>query len=255
VKKLATLFILSSLVVSTASAWGQNGHRIVGYIAQQYLTKKAQKNIENVLGHETLAEVSNFMDFIKSDATYDHMKPWHYCTIPDGQTYAEAGTPDEGDAIWAIDRFVKELKTKTFKEQNEAFVLKSLIHLVGDIHQPLHVGNGEDRGGNDVKLKFFWENSNLHSVWDTGMIEKQNYSYTEYANWINHPTDEEIEKWQSATVLEWANESMQCREQVYDLPESMSISYEYIYKNRELVNQRLLQAGIRLAGLLNEIYG
>ena len=83
-------------MVSSADAWGQNGHRIVGYIAQHYLTKKAQRNIEKVLGTETLAEVSAYMDFIKADATYDHMKPWHYCTIPDGQTYAQAGTPAQG---------------------------------------------------------------------------------------------------------------------------------------------------------------
>lgn len=254
-KKTVVFIALSILVVSSADAWGQNGHRIVGYIAQHYLTKKAQRNIEKVLGTETLAEVSAYMDFIKADATYDHMKPWHYCTIPDGQTYAQAGTPAQGDIIWAIDRFMAELKSKKFEEQDEAFVLKALVHLVGDIHQPLHVGNGRDRGGNDIKLRFFREDTNLHSVWDTGIIEKQNYSYTEYANWINHTSDAEVEEWQSANVLDWANESMSYREQVYDLPEDMSISYDYIYKNRSLVNQRLLQAGVRLAGLLNEIYG
>lgn len=236
-------------------AWGQTGHRVVGQIAENHLTRKAKKNIAKVLGDETLAEVSTWMDFIKSDKQFDHMKPWHYATIPDGKTYAEAGTPKEGDIIVTIDRLVKELKSKQFTDGGEAVALKCLVHLIGDIHQPLHVGKGDDRGANAISVKYFWKKSNLHRVWDSGIIDEQQYSYTEYTDWIDHASKMEVSTWQQDNVLTWAMESVSYRPAIYDLPNSKKISYKYNYKHLEIVNKRLLQGGIRLAGILNEIYG
>ncbi|MEP1034050.1 S1/P1 nuclease [Ekhidna sp.] len=250
-------FLILALIVSLKSfGWGATGHRIVGLIAEYHLSNKAKKNIEKVLGFETLAEVSNYMDFIKSDGTYRHMSPWHYATIPDGNTYAEIGTPDEGDVIVTIQRLMNELGTKNFTDGDEAFALKCLVHLIGDIHQPLHVGSGEDKGGNDEKLDYFWQSSNLHRVWDSEMIDGQKYSYTEYANLINHPTDNQLAAWSSLDVLEWAKESKEARKQCYvTMPEDKKLGYRYNYDNIDLLNQRLLQAGIRLANVLNKIYG
>ncbi len=254
--KRTSLLLLLLIISFQSLAWGALGHRIVGLIAERHLTKKAKKNIERVLGYETLAEVSNFMDHIKSDATYRHMSAWHYATIPKGKTYDQVGTPEEGDVIVTIERLIMELETKKFTDVDEAFAIKCLVHLVGDIHQPLHVGNGLDKGGNDLKLEYFWESSNLHRVWDSGMIDGKKYSYTEYAAWIDHATEEELEKWSSLNVLDWANESKEYREQCYNtVPENKKLSYRYNYENVELLNQRLLQAGIRLANVLNEIYG
>jgi len=247
--------VLSFLITTYSYGWGQTGHRVVGSIAEFHLSKKARKNLKKILGNESIAMAGNFMDEIKSDSTFDHYAPWHYCTIPDGKTYEQAGTPDEGDIINAINLFINELKSKDFSSEDEAFALKCLIHLVADIHQPLHVGNGADRGGNDVRVEYFWNNSNLHRVWDTGIINGQNLSYTEYTTWINHATKSEINGWQSDGVLEWAYESKAFRKQVYNLPENHKINYEYNYNNIDLVNQRLLQAGIRLAKVLNDIYG
>lgn len=244
------------IVVFKSFGWGATGHRVIGLIAERHLSKKARKNIEKVLQGESLAEVSNFMDHIKSDRTYRHMSPWHYATIPDGKSYEELGAPAEGDIIEAILRLQKELTTKNFSDQDESFSLKCLVHLVGDIHQPLHVGNGTDRGGNDLQLEYFWEKSNLHRVWDNGIIDGTKYSYTEYADWIDRASPAEITKWQKDNTLDWANESKEFREQCYaTVPENKKLSYRYDYENRELVNKRLLQAGIRLAYVLNQIYG
>lgn len=253
--KRLTLTLLATLFVFHALPWGKTGHRVVGLIAERHLTKKARKNVEKILGNETLAEVSNFMDFIRSDSKYDHMAPWHYATIPDGLSYEEAGTPMEGDIIQTINRLILELKTKRFTDEDEAFALKLLVHLVADIHQPLHVGTGEDKGGNEVRVDYFWKSSNLHKVWDTGMIDGQQLSYTEYASWIDHVTKSQRQDWQKDSVLDWAYESVSYRDEVYDLPESKKISYKYDYNNLDLVNLRLLQAGVRLAGVLNDIYG
>ena len=254
-KKLLLVFVLFNISFYTF-AWGQNGHRIVGLIAESHLRNSALKNIKKVLGHYTLAEVSNFMDVIKSDTIYSHMSPWHYATIPEGQTYADVGTPVEGDIIKTIERLISELKSKRFSDGDEAFALKCLIHLIGDIHQPLHIGNGLDRGGNDIKVKYFGEKTNLHRVWDTQIIEKQHYSYTEYVEWINHPSNRQKKDWSSMDVLDWANESKKYREQCYHkIPESKELGYGYNYANLALLNQRLLQGGIRLSNVLNEIYG
>ncbi len=253
-RKFLAFLILAS-VTTELFGWGATGHRVIGLIAERHLSKRAKRTIESILKKETLAEVSNFMDFIKSDNTYRHMSPWHYATIPDAQTYAEARTPDEGDVIQTIDRLVAELKSKNFTDYDEAFALKCLVHLIGDIHQPLHIGNGKDRGGNDIKLEYFRENSNLHRVWDSGIIDKQGYSYTEYANWIDQATSSQLQAWNSLNVLDWANESRDLRSQCYNtLNEDKKIGYRYNYDNIKLVNQRLLQAGIRLANVLNDIY-
>ncbi len=235
--------------------WGQTGHRVVGLIAERHLSKKAKSNIDKVLAGESLAMVSNYMDFIKSDPNFKHMDPWHYCTIPEGQTYEEAGTPKEGDVIATIERLKSELKSKEFTDGDEALALKMLAHLVGDIHQPLHVGNGNDRGGNDVKLKYFWESSNLHRVWDSDLIDSQQLSYTEFADWVDISDKVQTKTWQLHTTTDWAYESMKLRGKVYDLPEDLSLSYRYNFDNIDSVKLRLVQAGIRLAGILNEIYG
>ncbi len=242
-------------MVQLGFAWGPTGHRVVGLIAEYHLSKKAMKRVTAILKDETMAEASTFMDFIKSDRKYDHMSPWHYCTIPDGQTYADAGTPPEGDVIVTIERLISELKSGQFTDEDEAFALKCLIHLIGDIHQPLHVGNGKDRGGNDIKVEYFYKPSNLHRVWDSGIIEEQKYSYTEYTEWINHPTNADLVQWRNDNVRTWALESAELRTQVYDIPENGKLSWRYNYDQIDTVNRRLLQAGVRLAYVLDMIYG
>ncbi len=236
-------------------AWGNTGHRVVGQIAYEHLTLKARKNIQAILGDEHLGMVGNYMDFVRSNPAMDYMVPWHYCTVPEGKTYDEVGAPQEGDAVVAIERIIKELTSKNFTYESEIENLKYLVHLVADIHQPLHVGNGLDKGGNAVKVNFMWEDMNLHRLWDSGLIDFQQLSYTEYVNWINHPNIVEIEQWQKDDIMTWVKEAYDLRSQVYDIPENGKISYKYNYDNIAIVNDRLLKAGVRLAGILNKIYG
>ena len=141
------------------------------------------------------------------------MDPFHYCTIADSTIYN--GPPQEGDVITSIEKFAKELQTKNFSNGDEAFTLKFLIHIIGDIHQPLHVGRGDDRGGNDIKLKFFSEETNLHSVWDSKIIDAQQLSYTEFTNWIltqnSNINKKQIQKWQEEPLMNLVYESMSYR--------------------------------------------
>jgi hypothetical protein len=232
--------------------WGQTGHRVVGQIASNHMSAKARKAVDAVLEGQSIAMVSNFMDEIKSVPLYDSLSPWHYCTIPSGQEYT--GAPKEGDVIKAINTYISQLKSGKLSGKEEAFALKCLIHLVGDIHQPLHVGNGNDKGGNDIKVTYFWEPSNLHRVWDTGIIDGQKLSYTEYVDWIDKANENLVNDWKDDGIMVWVKESMAYRQQIFDLPDHKKINYEYNYHNIATVNDRLLKAGIRLAGILEDIY-
>lgn len=234
--------------------WGKNGHRIVGDIAADYLSPEARKAVDRILGPTSMAIASTWMDEIRSDPDYDHTHDWHWVTIPDGMTYEETEKNPNGDLINALLTLINELKSGSLSAKEEEQKLKMLIHLVGDIHQPLHVGTGKDRGGNQTEVEWFWEPSNLHRVWDSGMIDETELSYTEFSVAINHPTEEQLEQWQNSTVLDWANEAMELRDQVYDLPADHQLSYEYQYQNKDLLNRQLLKGGVRLAGVLNEIY-
>lgn len=251
-KKVAILLCL--FISFQVFGWGLTGHRVVGEIAERHLTKKAKKALREVMGSETLAEAANWMDWVKSDKSYNHMSTWHYVTIPAGETYDDIEKEPKGDIIASIERMVLDLKSGTLSKEDEIFTIRSLTHLVGDIHQPLHVGQPGDRGGNDVKVKWFGSNTNIHSVWDSRMIDGDNLSYTEWSEMINHASKSQVADWQGATVRDWAQESMSLRENVYNLPESGSLSYRYHFDNHAIVRLRLLQAGVRLAGIMNEVY-
>ncbi len=252
--KRLILSVIVSTVALTAFGWGPTGHRAMGYIAEKHLNKKAKKAIERILGGQSIAMVSTWMDEIRSDSTYDYTADWHWVTIPDGMTYEQAEKNPNGDVIESIQRIIAELKSKKLTSKQEAERLKWLIHLVGDIHQPLHVGKGNDRGGNDVRVNWFRSDSNLHRVWDSDMIDDTRLSYTELAESLDKPALSQIQAWQKAGVKDWAYESMRYRDQVYDIGNGR-LGYQYSYKYFNIVKLRLLQSGIRLAGILNEIYG
>ena len=236
--------------------WGQIGHRATGWIAQDLLNAQARQAVERVLEGNSLAEVSTWMDEVRSDPSFNYMGPWHYVTLPPGQTYQTVEKAEGGDVLWALDKVVSELKAGGLSPEQEAINLKVLVHLIGDLHQPLHVGNGTDRGGNDVRVEWFGDRSNLHRVWDSEMINSKQLSFTELADFIDDGLDETIiEEWQSTHWYDWAIESQSLLDQVYDLPENGRLSYEYMFKNFDAVQLRLLQAGVRMAGVINDIYG
>jgi hypothetical protein len=253
-KSVLVIIIVCFVSFNTTFAWGPTGHRTAGMIAEMYLSKKAKKQLERILKGQSLAMVSTWMDDVRSDSTYDHMTDWHWVTIPEGQTYEQSTKNPNGDIIETIERITKELKTKKLSDQQQLIYVMMLTHLIGDIHQPLHVSERDDKGGNDVKLTWFRDESNLHRVWDSEMIDETKLSYTELARSLPVPTNEEIMKWQKHTVRDWAAESRSYLKQAYNF-KGTRLNYHYSYPNFPVVRHRLLQAGVRLAGVLNEIYG
>jgi hypothetical protein len=256
-RKISILFfiIVSQFLYSNKDIWGSIGHKVIGEIASQNLSSNATNQIEKILDGQSLALVSTWADEMRSNPEFRKYDAWHYVNMPLNKEYPEIQKNNKGDIIQAINKCIVVLKNKKSSNELKSFHLKYLVHLVGDIHQPLHVGRGNDKGGNDVKLEWFWESSNLHRVWDSGMIESMAYSYTELTDKINHPSKDQVAQWQSTSVYDWAHEAMTFRAQIYDLPENLKINYEYRFKNWEVVENQLLKGGIRLAGILNEIYG
>lgn len=252
--RLFTSLLLLLLLSATTYAWGPTGHRATGWIANKYLNKKARAAIEKLLKGQSLAMASTWMDEVKSDSTFRYMYDWHFVTIPYGQTYEQSSKSNKGDIIETIERVVRELKSKKLSQEEQAQRIKILIHLIGDIHQPLHVGGKNDKGGNDVKLMWFRADSNLHSVWDSDMIDDTKLSFTELAQSLDSPALLQIKAWQKSSVLEWAQESQNYEKQVYDIGNG-KLGYRYSYLYFHIVRDRLLQAGVRIAGILNDIYG
>src|SRR3981081_1972463 len=152
---IAVFFYLPFL----SMGWGMLGHRIVGEIAERYLSTSAKKAVIQILGTESLAMASNWADFIKSDSTFNYLSTWHYINARDGLNYAQfqdfLKKDTLADANTKLNFLVKELKNKKLPKDKKLMYLRLLIHIVGDIHQPMHVSRAEDQGGNRIRVMWF----------------------------------------------------------------------------------------------------
>lgn len=255
-RSLLLLFILLFTINANAYDWGKTGHRVTGEIAQQYLNKKAKKAINKLLDGESLAFVSTYADDIKSDDAYRSYGPWHYVNVPFDSTYEEHEHNDRGDVIQGIDKCIEVLKSDNSTDQEKAFHLRLLVHLVGDLHQPLHVGIGDDKGGNDFQVRWYNDGTNLHSVWDTKMIESYGMSYTELASNMPQLTKNELQQMAAGTHRDWMKDSRVVIKDIYKNTEvGEKLGYRYMYDYFSTVRSQLQKGGVRLAALLNELLG
>ncbi len=276
--------VLSNMAALPAFAWGPNGHRTIGEIAQRYISDEAARQIAQLLDDRNLASVSNWADDIRSEERWDCTYPFHYSTIPPGTNYFDDGVPREGDALGAIVFFEELLSNRAAPKEKRVIALKFLVHFVGDVHQPLHVGLGCDRGGNDVQVEWFGEVANLHSVWDRRIYDSFQLSYSELVGFLDHIDETQVGTIQSSTPLDWLNESQEFQKEVYrchvrgdgcaglcgdcgdgssvfggcttrscnlSISGPITLSWEYRDRARPIVEDRLLKAGLRVAALLD----
>ena len=254
------MIITISYLPIRVMAWGQHGHRIIGQIADGYLTPKAKAAVARILGTETIAMASTWADFIKSDSTYKYLDPWHYVNYEKGLTYQqflEVQKKDTGvNAYTRLNFLIRELKKKNLSADKKKAYLRLLIHIAGDIHQPLHVSPVGTTGGNDIKVQWFSTPSNLHRVWDSDLIELQQLSFTEYTQHINHISLTERKRLQANPMSKWFFESYSIAQDLHNEIRETNprLGYRYNYDHIELLNQQLLKGGVRLAGLLNTIF-
>lgn len=273
---MKTLFTALLFLSANAFAWGPTGHRTVGEIATGLLEAPVALKVSSILDGHGLARVATWPDEIKSDPdTYKHTFNWHYTDWPEEmQEHNEHNSA--GLLLTSINEQLKTLKDPGSPKEKKVFALKFLVHLVGDLHQPLHVGNGLDMGGNACKVIFQRVPTNLHALWDEGMIDFTKLSFTELAKFLKQGLKySDLTEWRKGTVVDWAHESKQIRATIYPADVVLSkepisskqycrkdvvpteaempkLGYEYSYKFLPVVEKRLLQAGVRLAKLLNE---
>ncbi len=215
--------------------------------------------MRKILQNASLVDVANWADTIRSDAQWSHTATWHYVTIEDGETYSSSEHSHEGDVVSAITEMVKILKDQKASASDKQNALKFVVHFVGDVHQPLHVGRGDDRGGNEIRLTFEGKTSNLHALWDSLMIRKVAMDTAQYATYLESqslvPEPYDLSGLRFSQII---RECMDARNQVYDFRSlvdgPIKLEAAYFNKNLTLMNQQLLAGGKRLAALINEIY-
>lgn len=257
--KVSFLLLFLCMTTSNTSAstpdWGATGHRTVGQIAQEHLKNSTQRKIKKLLKGESLALISTFGDDIKSDKRFKHLDPWHYVNVPAQTSYEASEKNPDGDMYQAILTCIDTLKNKKTSETDKVFYLKMLVHLMGDLHQPMHVGNVEDKGGNMIQVQWFKKGTNLHRVWDSDMIEHFGMSYEELAANRKMVSKSQIKEWQKGSVADWLKDTHQLTPGVYSsVTSGQNLGYEYMYTQFDLARMQLQKGGIRLAKVLNEIY-
>lgn len=258
---LKNVLVFTALVSSTfAFGYGVTGHRVVAEIAENNLTRKAKKNLKKIIGDQKLAYWANWPDFIKADTTgtWKHTDTWHYVNIspqPNFKMFSDSLQAQTGPNLYTqIKALTSQIKDKNTAPNEREIALRFLIHLVGDSSQPMHVGRAEDLGGNTIKLKFFGDNTNLHSLWDSKLVDFQKYSYQEFAAILDVKSKDEVRQIQQGTLEEWFYDSHLKANDIYaNTVADKSYAYDYNYKYAGMLEQQLLYGGLRLAKILNEI--
>jgi nuclease S1 len=245
---------LVNLPASPAYAWGNKGHEIVAAIAETQLSDSARRRIKELLPQgTTLADASTWPD--KGGRQIPDMDPYHYINFPkDANSYdQQRDCKLRNCIIEAIRWYLSVLSSPDAPRNEKRTALRFIAHLVGDIHQPLHAGFAEDHGGNSVDVQFNGRKTNLHSLWDTGLVELEEGTPAEVAERIEKAiTNDDRKQWQSGTPEQWALESLAVvRTRVYRLHDTSDITPTYIGRARPVIRTRLAQAGARLAWMLN----
>jgi hypothetical protein len=248
--RLLFVFFLLSLNLSL-SAWSKEGHHIICAISRQYMGNQARDSIQQYLGNQSLEEASVWMDEARRQPGQSYLNSWHYINIEKDQTYVQDKKPN---LINRLQLAIYNLKNKLGDFQTKQFNLKVLVHLIGDLHQPLHVGYGSDRGGNDTKVNFLGKETNLHKLWDEDMIHSQRIDFQMCMKHNAELPDFKNESYNDKQIVNWAMESRSLLGSVYTTGNGL-LSSDYLKNNLPLLELQLLKAGRRLAVLLNDIYG
>lgn len=246
------------LGINEISAWGNTGHRIVAEIAENHLNGKAKRKLKKLIGKQKLAYWANWPDNVRNHHEWKHTDTWHYVNIDPKSSQEEfinALKNNDKESIYtAIKELSEKIKDKKISAQEKEYHLRFLVHFVGDMMQPMHTGRAEDLGGNLVKIKFFNRDTNLHSLWDSGLIDNTKYSYTEYTRVLDVKTKVEVKKIQSGTLEEWFYDSHQTANIIYNsVKQGENYSYDYQQEYNPILERQLLYAGLRLAKVLNEV--
>lgn len=274
-------FVFSTSVYSL----GPIGHKVVGKIAENHLSTTATEAITKILVTESLANAATWPDTMRNSKinpkfwSYSAANSWHFVNVDANDTYEHSTKSEVGDAYVALNTFIAILKndplpkgpvkialnsyfgdsSDPYKQQKiKEFAVKFIIHIIGDMHQPLHAGHSADFGGNTILVK--WLNSrkkyNLHKVWDSGLIKANNLTYQQIVSKIDKASNEKIAAFQNAKPIDWLHEAISMRQDIYDLSayKDNRLSASYVEKYLPVIEQQMLKAGLRAAAVFNDIF-
>jgi hypothetical protein len=259
------------LVIPFSFQWGQEGHQIVANIASTLISNEALNGVTSFLGSNSMAEVAPFPDSYDHTAEGRWSSPCHYVNLPRNATVFEWSFCGTCCVIGAINNYTKILASEVNNpvscsisdDSVEPCALIFLIHYIGDVHQPLHVGYGDDAGGNDVKVEFFGEKSELHAVWDTKIIEKWDKNVDSASSKLEAiiKDNPNLIAQYTATMdpVNWGDESFEIvRTVCYNFTTNSNgdgiIGTDYYDYTLPIIHDRLIGAGIRLAYTLNSLF-
>lgn len=254
-KKLL-LFSLFLIVARDASAWGQKGHDVTASIAENHLTAEAAGKIDRILGGHSPVYYANWLDIASHTPEYAYSRTWHYLNVDEGETVESMDRNSHGDVLTAVTAIVERLKRGGLTQKEEFDQLRMLIHLMGDMHCPMHFGHRDDLGGNKVPVTVFGRPTSLHTAFDTSIVEAAHkWSYGEWQDQIDRLTDDEAAIVAAGEPADWCAETAAICRQIYaETPEGTKISYDYVDKYTPVIERQFVRGGHRLARLLNEIY-
>lgn len=258
-----------------ALAWGGRGHRTIARVAQERLSPAALRGIRDLLDDgDDLVDVASWADNEAYEVPrYRSSGPWHYVNVPiTADRYGDRYCRDGNCVVAKVPEFRKVLADAGKSRRERLDALRFLVHLVGDVHQPLHVGDHDDRGGNGTQVQFLGRTGNFHRVWDSGLIEETGDNDRNWAERIrkrirDNPAD--ARRWASDPVETWADESLQAARLAYRGPlrpgdaakntgprvrNGSRLERDYHEFGLAIVEDRLARAAVRLAHELNAIW-
>lgn len=266
--RIFVTFLSITMLMNTISsfAWGPKGHDVVAAIAEQHLTKKAKKNLDKILDGHSIVYYSSWMDNIQNSPSwkggYDKTKTWHYANVDKGLTYQTMQKNENGDVVSALTQLTREMTENydNLSDSLKADYIKMIVHMVGDLHCPMHAGRLSDRGGNGCKVKWFGQKTNLHSVWDSKIVESaRKWSYTEWRDHLDRVDKKFIKAAVQGSYEDWFTGTVENAAEIYDYVERQgktepNLSYQFVYDFSPMLEEQLLLGGLRLAQVLNSIF-
>jgi hypothetical protein len=241
-------------------SWGPIGHRVAARFAEDRLNPRARVALHQLLGPGLrISDASTWADDVHE---IRGSESWHYVNVPmAADRYDPKFCQPGGCVVSKIEDFRRILSDTRAGRNNRVQALKFLIHLIADLHQPLHVGDNHDRGGNLLQVRFFDIGSNLHRVWDSQVIERHTVNEQVWLwdlTYIANPTM--VREWSRGTPEDWATESLLVAKSAYRLPGSQSIirpgtnlGNAYYSFALPIIQRQLAKAGVRLAFVLNQV--
>jgi hypothetical protein len=278
------LLLLLFAAGNPALAWGNKGHRIIGMLAEAHLTPAARAAIDSILQGEDFVAATTWADEMRNSGVNPAFwartaANWHYVNIDAGSDYAASPKNPQGDAVVALETFIAilldeplpagpvELGLQSYfgtvenrPPELKRFALKFLLHIVGDLQQPLHSGYAADRGGNAIEVSWYGRRSNLHSLWDTLLLEQPNLDEAAFTsrllNRIRSTPAIDLRYMESATPDQWLQESTLLLARIHTRnTDTNTFGADYAAEFVPTVEQQLVRGGLRTAYLLNTLFG